>query len=52
MSKKINDTLLFAELVKEAILLEKDYYQKIPGGMEAMQNFYEEILKYAESVKE
>ncbi len=48
--KDKEDAFLFAKLVKEAIEIEKDHYKKIKGGMEEMQNFHTEIIKYVNSL--
>lgn len=47
-SKK--DTLLFAELVKKAIEREKYAFFEVNQGLANMYNFYEEILKYANTL--
>ncbi len=48
--KNKNETLLFAQLVKEALEIEKEYYLKVPGAMKIMHNFYEEIMNYANTL--
>lgn len=49
--KTKKDVIFFAHLVEIAILREKEYFEKIEGAIQAMNNFHQELLKYAEELE-
>ena len=50
--KSKKDVLLFAELVKETIDLKYDSFNKFIGCIDHLHNFHQELLNYAEGLKE
>lgn len=49
--KTKQEIILFAELVKEAMKKEEISFQQIDGALEALDNFHQELLKYAEELE-
>lgn len=45
------EVLFFAELVEKAISKEKDSFKQIEGSLEVLNNFYYELLNYAQQLK-
>jgi len=50
--KHKTETLLFASLVKEAIELRYDTFNQFDNCVEKLSIFHQELLKYAEGLKE
>lgn len=49
--KTKKDVTFFALLVAQAILREKEYFQKIDGALDAVNSFHQELLNYANELK-
>ncbi len=49
--KRKKEVLTFAELIKKATEMEKNVFCEFENGMQALDNFHQELLKYAEELE-
>lgn len=49
--KRKKEVLKFAELVKKATEMEKSAFSAFENGIKSLDNFHQELLKYAEEIE-
>lgn len=49
--KQKKEVLRFAELIRKANLLEHEVFSTFENGLKSLDNFYQDLLKYAEELQ-